>query len=210
VRNSINLISTLIFLVVSSGANSRSLSPVDLAEITQKSDIVAVVAIEAVDPIHGTNQTNCGARYVAKVSSAVKGAAYGARLLFRHWPGKIVGQSYLIFLSNAGAEYDFTFLPFNESQPNSDETTYRESCEAYLPSLRESYDGYATLPVLAGSASLPTNVLFPSASRLLVPSDLKFKSTAESIELKGVLVGPATMELDSLLERIRRFAALPK
>lgn len=176
---------------------------VDLAAMPEAADVIALVKIESGELVTGTDGRPCGATYKARILHAAKGALDESVITFGPFVGKSVGLQYFVFLTHAGSSLDSTYGGFVGASRVQLVKEHRNNCKSELPVLREMYEGFGSIPVVAGRLVEYRPAVRLSNFPYIFPVDLKAARAPGGFEIDGVFFGTVEMEVGDFYDFIR-------
>ena len=188
------LLAAIAILIWSHAASALSIR-VDFSEAVRTSTVVAWVEIERGELMTSPSGLQCGARYSARVVSAVKGVQAGQRIELGRVIGHEVGGQYFVFL--------------NEVAPSSSATgaaAHADECTSSSPRYVETADGMGTIPIQYGEYVSYKQAVSLSDPPYDIPMALVGVSHHSGNIVNGRMIGSTQIEATNFLEYLRSLA----
>jgi len=184
-------LSALAIFIWSQAASALSIR-VDFSEAVRTSAVVAWVEIERGELMTSPSGQSCGARYLARVVSAVKGVQPGQRIEFGRIIGHEVGGQYFVFL--------------NEIAPNSPAAggaAHAEECISSSPKYAETSEGMGTIPIHYGERVSYKQAVSLNDPPYVIPMALVGSSYHSGNIAGGQMIGSTQIEAANFLEYLQ-------
>lgn len=178
---------------------------IDFDSMVAWAPVVALVEIEKGELVKNTKGESCGARYLARVITPIKGVQSNDQLDFGFYTGRGIGEKFFVFLqvgqyvlqrSNQQPQISMSSIPL-----------YLARCSKQLPPYLEVAEGMGTIHVVNGDAVGYKPAIELTNSYHIIPAQLVGSHKYTGQILDDFLFGSVQIETETFVEYLRSLAA---